>query len=87
MEERDETARLLRVRDVAAIALKASFALQIAVARGDVEVEAKYRELENPAVFWAYIAGTRPIYTYAALVEFGRRAGGDRDQWSLFDRE
>jgi hypothetical protein len=34
MEERDEPARLLRLRDVAAIALKASFALQIAIAGG-----------------------------------------------------
>jgi hypothetical protein len=50
-------------------------------------VEAKYRELDDPAVFWAYIAVTRPIYTYEACVEFGRRACRDRDQWSLFDRE
>ena len=51
METRDETARLLKLRDNAAIAEKAASALQIARARGDTEVEAKRRALNDPAVF------------------------------------
>jgi hypothetical protein len=49
-------------------------------------VEAKCRELDDPAVFWAYIAAKRPIYTYEACVLFGRTAYRHRDQWSLFNR-
>jgi hypothetical protein len=40
--------QLYEMRDRAAIALRASLALQIAVTRGDIEVEAKYRELHDP---------------------------------------
>ena len=70
MEERDET---VRERDAAAIRLKADIALQIATARGDVGAVEKYQEL-TPAIFWSYIARTRPVLTYEACVEYVERA-------------
>jgi hypothetical protein len=39
-------------------------------------VEAKYREPEDPAVFWAYIAATRPVYAFEACVEYEEREAG-----------
>ena len=78
MEERRETAQLLKQRDADAVRLKASLALEIARSRGDGEMVTKYRELNDPAAFWAYVAATRPSYTNEACVEFGRRACRDR---------
>jgi hypothetical protein len=49
-------------------------------AAGDAEVEAKYRALNDPVKFWAYVAATTPVYAYKTCVEFDRRACRERDQ-------
>ena len=84
--EIEAQARLFELRDREAIREKASIALELARARGEAEVEAKCRELNDPAVFWAYLARTRPVLTYEACVEYVKRLAGCGAQGPLFDR-
>jgi hypothetical protein len=83
VETRDETIRLLKLRHSTAIAEKATIALQIAHAAGDAEIDAKYRSPNAPAVFWAYIAATRRLYTYEACAEYKERVAEVQGQRSM----
>lgn len=42
---------------------------------GDSEVGAKYQALNDPAVFWAYVAAERPAYAFKACVEYEEGKG------------